>query len=808
MQSVHGTHTPELLAPAGGPDALRAAVNNGADAVYLGMGELNARRGAENFTAETLAEATRYAHIRGVRVYLTANVIIRPDEMEEALGLVDTAWVAGVDAVILQDLGLARAVRATMPHVRIHASTQLNAHNTDTVRELAALGFYRVTLARELSVQQITDICGAVDVEVESFVHGAICLSYSGQCLLSSVVGGRSANRGACAQPCRLPYELLDETGRELRSPGRYLMSPKDLAGITHLPRLIEAGVSALKIEGRMKSPEYVAVVTGIYRAALDRAIADPESFSVSDAELDMLAEVFSRGFTAGYLDGTSDDSIMSFNRPNNRGVAVARVAERGEEGALLALDRAVELGDTLEFWTARGRFAQKVTALSVDGRAVTVAPAGAHTRIRAERPVRDGDRVFRVVSAALEAAARRTFVGDDGGRVIPARIGAKIIVGEPLEVRIEAAGKVASAKGPVVEPARTKALTAAEVIEHVGRLGSTALRPEGYDIDLDPEAGAGFSVLHRIRREAVEALEASILKPYTARESVTPSTPEPRRVSRRKRRAERDMPDLVVWTTRPKVAAACLLAGAHRAIVPAWAFGEEEASADLTIELPRIARDAQVTCALETIAPRGRDAVVGNLGMIREVGQIAGETWAHWGLNAANPLSVEALAEMGADGVWLSPEISGRDISRIADEVTAPVGVAVLGRQEVMVTEHCLMASGVSCSKKCGTCPHRERWYALKDRKGYGFPVISDAAGRSHVFNAVPLDLTRALPEIVAAGVAAVRYDITVEHHQEAQHLTRRLREALQAAVSGRDADDDMLIKEGTAGHFFRGVR
>ncbi|MDP2234381.1 MAG: U32 family peptidase, partial [Actinomycetota bacterium] len=430
-----------------------------------------------------------------------------------------------------------------------------------SVRELAALGFERVTLARELSVSQIAGICGAVDVEVESFVHGAICLSYSGQCLLSSVVGGRSANRGACAQPCRLPYELLDENGRELRSPGRYLMSPKDLAGITHLPQLIEAGVSAIKIEGRMKSPEYVAVVTGIYRAALDRAIEDPESFSVTDSELDMLAEVFSRGFTDGYLDGVSDDSIMSFNRPNNRGVPVARVAGRGGEGTTLSLDRAVELGDTLEFWTARGRFAQKVSELEVDGRAVTVAPAGARARMRTEKPVRDGDRVFRVVSAALEAAARRTFVGDDGGRIIPARIGVRVLVGEPLEVRIEAAGRAASATGPVVEPARTKALTAAEVMEHVGRLGSTALRPEGYDIELDPEAGAGFSVLHRVRRDAVDAFEAAVLEPYTARVSATPSVPEPPRVSRRKRRAERDMPDIVVWTTRPKVAEACLLA-------------------------------------------------------------------------------------------------------------------------------------------------------------------------------------------------------------------------------------------------------
>ncbi|MCE5192057.1 MAG: U32 family peptidase, partial [Actinomycetia bacterium] len=199
----HRSH-PELLAPAGSPDALVAAVNNGADAVYLGLGTLNARRGAENFDLESLAEGCRFAHLRGARVYLTANVVILPDEMAEALRLIDMAWGAGVDAVIVQDVGLVRAIRETMPHVRIHASTQIDAHDPATVRVLAALGVSRVTLAREVSLDEIARIVADSPVEIESFVHGALCFSYSGQCLMSSATGGRSANRGLCAQPCRL----------------------------------------------------------------------------------------------------------------------------------------------------------------------------------------------------------------------------------------------------------------------------------------------------------------------------------------------------------------------------------------------------------------------------------------------------------------------------------------------------------------------------------------------------------------------------------------------------------------------------
>lgn len=805
MQDRPYHHRPELLAPAGGPESLRAAVNNGADAVYLGVDRLNARRGAENFTLDTLAEATRYAHLRGAKVYLTANVVVRPSEMADALDLVDEAWACGVDAVIVQDLGLAGVVARELPEVRLHASTQINAHNVPTVAELARLGFSRVTLAREVSVPEIAGIVSASPIEVETFVHGALCFCYSGQCLLSSAVGGRSANRGLCAQPCRLPYELLDEKGTVLQTPGRYLLSPKDLAGITVLPRLLETGVSALKIEGRMKSPEYVAVVTGIYRAALDRALADPESFEVSEAEADALAEAFSRGFTTGYLDGIRDDRLMGFDRPNNRGIPVGRVVTAGGARATVAFDKTVEVGDTLEFWTRRGRFGQRIAGLEVDGTERPVAVAGSRAAMRVDKPVSQGDRVFRVASAALSNAARRTFVAEDAGRLVPARISVRALAGEPLEVAIEAAGHTGTATGPALEAARTKPLTAADITEHVGRLGGTPFAAESWDIELGPGVGAGFSLLHRVRREAVEALERAMLADFASR-SRTGSAPPPPTGRRRRDRGE--MPDLVVWTTRLATAKACLAAGAHRAIVPAWALSErDELPAAVSVELPRVVKDAEVACALDDVAG-ARTAVVGNVGLLRPVARTGSEVWAHWGLNAVNAYTVSELQGIGAAGVWLSPEVSGREAGTIADEAALPVGIAVLGRQEVMVTEHCVISTSGPCSGACGTCKRRERWYALRDRKGYGFPVISDTAGRSHIFNAVPLDLTRALPEIVDAGIAAVRLDFTVEHLQVAQSLTRQMREALEAAVGGRPAATDSLLDPSTAGHFFRGVR
>ena len=222
----------ELLAPAGGPDALRAAVRNGADAVYLGTTELNARRSAENFRLDTLREACDYAHLRGAKVYLTANVVVLQDEMKPALEMVARAWEAGVDAVIVQDLGLMACIQRSLPEVRIHASTQIDAHNSATVAVLQGLGVSRITLARELSVPEIQDLASSSGVELESFVHGSLCFSHSGQCLMSSLIGGRSANRGQCAQPCRLPYDLAGPGGVIAEVPGRYLLSPKDLCGI------------------------------------------------------------------------------------------------------------------------------------------------------------------------------------------------------------------------------------------------------------------------------------------------------------------------------------------------------------------------------------------------------------------------------------------------------------------------------------------------------------------------------------------------------------------------------------------------
>ena len=278
MVRAYGRDVIELLAPAGDMACLHAAVRAGADAIYLGLQDFNARRNAGNFTLETLREACEFAHLRGVAIYVALNIEVMEGELPRAVALAQSAYEAGADAFIIQDIGLARALSRILPREALHASTQMNIHSAAGIEAAALLGMGRVTLARELSLDEIADLAAVAaefGMQVEAFAHGALCICYSGQCLMSSMIGGRSANRGLCAQACRLPYELCSgDSDEPLPAPGEHLLSPRDLCTIDLLPALVDAGVASLKIEGRMKSPEYVQAVVSVYRDVLDRVLA------------------------------------------------------------------------------------------------------------------------------------------------------------------------------------------------------------------------------------------------------------------------------------------------------------------------------------------------------------------------------------------------------------------------------------------------------------------------------------------------------------------------------------------------------
>lgn len=833
----------ELLAPAGGMAAFHAAIQGGADAVYLGLQSFNARRGADNFTLETFTDACAYAHMRGVNVYVTLNTAILPNEVNDALETARQAYRAGADAFIVQDIGIASELVRTLPQARLHVSTQMNTHNEAGVRAAAELGAKRITLARELSLPEIEHLVGVADelgVEIETFAHGALCVCYSGQCFMSSLIGGRSANRGLCAQACRLPYTLHNVAkNKPLPAPGEHLLSPQDLCTIDLLPDLVRVGVSSLKIEGRMKSPEYVLAVTQVYREVLDRVLAARDAAQESDSaswaaqpaaeeEHQKLAEAFSRGFTTAYLEGHRGNEIMSYGRPNNRGVFIGRVASVRNGKAAVAADQEIAVGDVLEFWTNKGHFAYTVSQVERDRNGnVLLAP---------ERAVGKGDRVFRVRSA------KAAFVDDDKlPRVLVDGV-ACLRIGQPLRVEFRLADEpgnarayraavkrfagqplpVGVAEGPNVEAARTKAVAEADVRAHIDRMGQTPFGLASLVVEIDEGVGIGFSQLHHVRAAALESLKQQLLEGVTAR-------PLPR---------VEPLPDVrpanvggvhvAALVTNPACAKAAKRAGADVLYVPAvnLEHGQATVAGQLTATVEQASYPKQCTvvlpvvchdnCKLTREQACGFDAwrsvhadqpvVAEGLGMLSRAMAQGGLVEVGPHLPITNKLALRKAAELGARRVWLSPELNLAQIAELAKESPVELGLTVIGRQELMTTEHCMLMSQGPCAQNCASCARRKSPHFLKDRKGYDFPVVTDQLGRSHLYNSVRLDVVHALPDIIQAGVSWLMVDATMLNVEETTQAVQRVVRARNIA----HAQGAALPKEPgcTSGHLFRGVQ
>ncbi len=836
----------ELLAPAGSKEALHAAVSAGADAVYLGASQFNARNSADNFTLDALREACDYAHLRQVKVYLTLNTVVLPSELPDALELARQAFRAGVDAYIVQDLGIAQEIARTLPEARLHISTQMNIHDVDGLRAVVALGAKRVTLARELSFEELSVLAQEAQelgVELEVFGHGALCVCYSGQCFLSSLVGGRSANRGRCAQACRLPYTLHNRALRKnLPAPGEHLLSPKDLCTIDFLPELIQTGVSSLKIEGRMKSPDYVKNVVGVYRAVLDRALAYVDEMRraefdcgsvelpVSDTllsprateeEKQVLSEAFSRGFTSAYLTKTRDNSIMSYKRPNNRGVFIGRVASVSGKNVSIACEQELSVGDALEFWTNRGHFVAEVDQLSYD-------KAG-NARITVNRGVGKGDRVFRVRNASA------SFKDDEHAPRIPLYGKASLLIGKPLTLSISTKPFVASeakqsscsasepgycvtVEGALVEPARTKAVSKEEVAEHIDRMGSTSFTFADLAVELDEGVGIGFSALHKIRSQAIEELTEEVLSAYHSRSlKRTPARAKAPRI-------RKGSCKVGAWATNPACARAAKKAGADFIYVPVMNYrrGEAVIAGQLSATSEQAGYPKQCIPALPVVShlfdERDRNGFdiwkrvkadkpvfVENFGQLLRASELGAlpEVGPH--IPVTNMLDVQLMHDCGATRIWLSPELSLVQIEELGEVSPVPLGLTIMGSQEMMVTEHCLLMSQGPCNQDCAQCSRRKSPHYLKDRKGYEMPVITDACGRSHLYNAVSLDVAHAIPDLIRAGVSALMVDTTLMNVSEVSKKVARAVRARDIALKG---DNRVSKAEGaTSGHLFRGV-
>ena len=466
----------ELLSPAGDRASLIAAVQNGADAVYLGALGFNARRGADNFAGDALKEAVDYCHLRGVKVYVTLNTMVRQDELEELERTVNEIYLAGADAFIVQDLGVAEIVRRMAPGAELHASTQMAVHNVQGVKKLMEMGFSRAVLAREMTFEEIRE-CADTGMPLEVFAHGALCVSCSGQCLLSSMIGGRSGNRGMCAQPCRMKYEMGDREG--------YLLSPRDLMTADVIEEFFKAGVHSLKIEGRLKRPEYVAVVTGIYRRAIDGE-------RITEKDINELRQIFNRGgFTRGYGTGAEETTLMFRERPNNAGVVVGKAQKNGT----VALDTDIDPADILVL-----RGAGEDVPVKISGkRGERVSCVGAYK----------GMSLVRLVSEEQLNRARATWENENRPVAVSARLVLK--VGRPMELEVSAGRFTACVTGSEVQAAAKRPLDPERVEAQIKKTGGTAFVIENIEMDADGNAFAAISEINNLRRDALEKLSGML---------------------------------------------------------------------------------------------------------------------------------------------------------------------------------------------------------------------------------------------------------------------------------------------------------
>lgn len=778
----------ELLAPAGSFDALKAAVEAGADAVYLAGEKFGARAYAENFAGEQLAEAVKFAHLRGVAVHVTVNTLVADSELDEFAAYIKFLRRSNVDALLVQDLGAASVIKQVAPEIPLHASTQMTIHNSEGVRALADLGFARAVLSRELTLTEIEKICRESPIETEIFIHGALCVCWSGQCLMSSLIGGRSGNRGRCAQPCRLPYELVDANGKNLLNAGKYLLSPKDLNTLDLLPRLIETGVTSLKIEGRMKRPEYVATVVKVYRDALDR------KFSTDD-DRRKLAQIFNRDFTTAYLEKNPGKNLISDSKPNNRGVLIGRVVEVGRDKIVLKLNGELHAGDQVEIWVkVGGRVTFTVEDFDLNGDLCTVkAPA---------KGVRVHDRAFKIFDAELTAEARKYFTGAPVRRIgVAATIKAEI--GEPLTLTLtDSDGNIATAQTNfIAEPAKNRPLTLDTLKAQIGRLGNSIFALDKISADVDDNLMVPVSELNDVRRRAVEQLERQRLKKFTCPQAVptVAKTFEPCAGGATKLVAQVDTPEKLI---------AALDAGADEILFGGETFTNQPVkNISAAIELvhgrgkkislatPRIVRENEMP-AFEKLLPAEVDAVyVHNLATLRLAKRLVEvPIRTDFSLHVFNLATINFLADMEVDGVTLSPELNLAQVKALAQKSPLPVECIVHGRQELMISAYCVLGSFLGGLDK-KNCPHvcRTKNFYLRDRLGELFLVVTDQFCRMHILNTKTLSMIEHRADF--GGVARLRVDCRFLTVDETAQVVR--------AYKHGGAE----IENFTRGHYFRGA-
>ncbi|MEK3911885.1 DUF3656 domain-containing protein [Paenibacillus sp. FSL H7-0331] len=808
----------ELLAPAGDWDCLRAAVANGADAVFFGVEKFNARARANNFLMDDLPDIMSFLHLYGVKGFLTFNILVFEEELREAQKLIEACIEAGVDAVIVQDLGLVKMIRDISPDFPIHGSTQMTITSPEAVEFTKTWDIERVVLGRENNLKQIKQIGDQAKLPMEVFVHGALCVSYSGQCLTSEMWGGRSANRGECAQACRLPYDLMVDGVQKPMGDIAYLLSPKDLAALELVPELIEAGVTSFKIEGRLKSPEYVANVVSKYRLAIDRYF-DGGDVRPSKEELRELEQSFSRGFTYGFLKGTNNKQLVEGTYPKSRGIYLGRVKQILRDGVVCELEAPVKRGDGICFDAGdptKKEEGGRVYDIRRRGVKLEGEAAGGLIEIIAGRNDVDlkclhvGDRIWKTNDPHLDKRLRQSFENDRPYRTFPVNIKVTGTLGEPLrswwtDTRTGHTAYVES-ELPLVQ-AQKRPMDEALFAEQLGRLGGTILELGELDVQLEGELIVPMRELNSMRRSAVELLETERQRPRAyVKRSVDAYADVPAQAAPQKQLATAAPQVRMTALCRSLEQVEAALATNVDMVIadfefikqfPAAVEAARRAGKRIALATPRIHMPGE-TGYFRNISKLKPDAIlVRNTGAVyfylkqrlEQPNEQHPELIGDFSLNVSNHKTAALFLEAGLNKVTPSYDLNIQqmvDLLHATD--TSKLEVVIHQHMPMFHTEHCVYCTFLSEGTDYTNCgrPCEDHSISLQDRVGMSHPVRVDEGCRNTVYNAVDQSGAEYVRNFMDLGISSFRIEFLEETGDKVKEVISLYERALSGEISG----------------------
>ncbi len=725
----------ELLSPVGDFECLKAAVQNGTDAVYFGASSFSARAFASNFDLETLKQAINYAKLRGVKTNLTLNTLIKDDEFKDAFNLAKKSYELGIDAIIIQDLGLATTLLKYFPNIVLHASTQMTVHNLDGVKKLEKLGFKRAVLSRELSIKEIEYICKNSNIEIETFVHGALCICYSGQCLFSSMIGGRSGNRGKCAQPCRLPYKLLEN---KKQIDNGYLLSTRDLCGLEFLPQLINSGVTCLKIEGRMKNPEYVATVTRIYRKYID-IVLNNQPFIIEEKDKKDLMQVFNRGgFSSGHLENSPNTNLVYKEKPNNMGIYIGKVEKYNSNKGLItcSLKNALEIGDSISFEKENTKY--KISELMLKNNNIKIAnEIQTVTFGRMKGNIHIGDKIYKISSKALTNNALKSFSKENIKNPLYCNLCIK--KGIPISIEVISENHNISTKFnyeyiPLI--AENKPLDKSKIIAQFNKTNDIPFEFSKINIELDNNVFLPVSVLNDLRRETIKNIEEKILNSFknTTNADFKHITVIQKNVTKKKKIS------LLLNNLNYNFDYSKLY-NINKVYIPLNYFSKNDFvnaitsisnNFDTYIYMPSIVKDGYVSKVISIIENAItkfdiKGFVISNISQFDMLKNYTNLDFiANYTLNIFNNYTTEQLSNLGVSSVTISPELDKNSINALSNS-NVNTEFIVYGNIPLMTSNYCLLGKSNKCNKNCDRKCLTDNKYFLEDRLGLRFRIIPD---------------------------------------------------------------------------------